>query len=192
MCLFINMKEIILICECCHKSFTRNRLYRNKRTFCSNSCSAIFNNKNRGSDWYKCNSNISGLEANNRKDEYSSFKYYLTKCKTRTKRCNENTDIDIKYLKKLWENQNGICPYTGVRMILPESTNHHQFIHSLKKASLDRIDSSKGYVKGNVEFVCVFINLAKNSYPKEEVLGFLKEIGSPSENRTHDTQFEGL
>lgn len=50
---------------------------------------------------------------------------------------------------------------------------------SLKRASLDRIDSSKGYIKGNVEFVCYAINLAKNSFTRDEMKEFLKEVVEP-------------
>ena len=45
-----------------------------------------------------------------------------------------------------------------------------------RKASLDRINSSKGYVKGNVEFVCSSINLAKNSFTREQMKEFLRSI----------------
>ena len=35
-------------------------------------------------------------------------------------------------------------------------------------ASLDRIDSSKGYVKGNIQWVHIAINFMKHSLPEEE------------------------
>ena len=37
------------------------------------------------------------------------------------------------------------------------------------KVSIDRIDSSKGYIKGNVQLVCVLYNLMKNKLPEEEM-----------------------
>jgi hypothetical protein len=49
----------------------------------------------------------------------------------------------------------------------------------MTKASLDRIDSTKGYIKGNVEFVCLAINYAKNKFSKEDTLTFLNEIKAP-------------
>jgi hypothetical protein len=60
-------------------------------------------------------------------------------------------------------------------------------LHSLTRASLDRIDSSKGYIKGNVEFVCLAINFAKNDFKKEEMKSFIKEIIS-SQNTISITQ----
>lgn len=89
----------------------------------------------------------------------------------------DQIDIDLEYLKELWESQRGVCPYTGIKMILPHNTKEHMRIHSLKKASLDRIDPSKGYLKNNVEFVCCAINYAKNSFSREQMKEFLLEIG---------------
>lgn len=123
-------------------------------------------------NYYK-NKNFENLvkQAGNKRDEFSPFRNFITKCKTRKKEYN----IDVKYLKELWENQNGICPYTGIKMELSQTTDSKHTNNSLKKASLDRIDSTKGYVKGNVEFVCLFINFAKNGYSKTQVISFLKE-----------------
>lgn len=84
-------------------------------------------------------------------------------------------ELDVVYLKELWDKQKGLCPYTGIKMLLPQTSSDHS-IHSLKKASLDRIDSKKEYVKGNVEFVCCAINLAKNSFTRKEMKEFLSEI----------------
>ena len=92
-------------------------------------------------------------------------------------------NIDIVYLKELWNKQNGICPYTGIKMILPKNTKENQSIHSPKKASLDRIDSSKEYTKENVEFVCCSVNYAKNSFTREEMKEFFEEIGGPAGHR---------
>jgi len=37
-------------------------------------------------------------------------------------------------------------------------------------ASLDRIDSSKGYVRGNIQWVHIAINFMKHSLPEEEFI----------------------
>lgn len=84
-------------------------------------------------------------------------------------------NLDVKYLKELWDKQNGICPYTKIKMVLPK-TSAEWNIRSLKKASLDRIDPRQEYKKGNVEFVCLAVNLAKNSFTREEMKEFLSEI----------------
>lgn len=173
------MKTIKLQCKNCESFFERvlkqHKQNKNKETFCGYSCAATYRNKQRGSEWYKIHVPTFQLTSNNRRDEFSPFKYYITKCKERLRQKNENYDIDANYLKELWKRQNGVCPYTNIKMILPETTKHHSNIHSLKKASLDRIDSSKGYLKGNVEFVCLLVNFAKNVSTKEDVMSFFSD-----------------
>ena len=61
-------------------------------------------------------------------------------------------------------------------MVLPKNTNRIHNSRTLIRASLDRIDSSKGYIDGNVEFVCYGINLAKNNFSKSEMLNFINSI----------------
>jgi hypothetical protein len=59
----------------------------------------------------------------------------------------------------MWENQKGQCAYTK----LPLLATANQF----NTVSLDRVDSSKGYVVGNVQLVCAAINKMKQDYSEE-------------------------
>ena len=104
-------------------------------------------------------------------DEYSPFRWYLRR--TLQRKQWEN-DMTVEFLKSLWESQGGKCPYTNIMMRIPESTT--KTCNSPEFASLDRIDSSKGYVKGNVEFVCQFVNLAKNRYSKQQTIEIISKI----------------
>jgi hypothetical protein len=63
-------------------------------------------------------------------------------------------------------------------MELPTTPEWHRTKHNMnpRQPSLDRIDSSKGYIEGNVEFVCVSINYAKNGFSKQQMIDFIKEI----------------
>lgn len=79
--------------------------------------------------------------------------------------------LNLEFLKSLWEKQNGICPYTGLKMVLSGQEKHTPY-----SASLDRIDSSKGYIKGNVEFVCLFVNYGKNGFRQEQVKQFIADV----------------
>lgn len=140
--------------------------------FCSGTCSTTKRNKNLPTEgWNKCYK--IKRHAGNRRDEYSPFRKFLqsSRASLREHRC----ELNVIYLKQLWDNQGGICPYTGIKMLLPETSAHA--MRSPKKASLDRIDSSKDYIKGNVEFVCCAINLAKNSFTRDQMKEFIAEIG---------------
>lgn len=43
-------------------------------------------------------------------------------------------------------------------------------------ASLDRIDNSKGYVKGNIQWVHVMVNMCRNKYPLGDFLQMCKSV----------------
>lgn len=75
--------------------------------------------------------------------------------------------ITIEYIWNLFKEQNGKCILSGVDIILdPDNKN--------TTASLDRKDSSKGYLEGNVQWTHKDINYMKMSMSDEE---FLKWIG---------------
>lgn len=171
------MKTIELVCQNCQKTFERalksdtyRRQKKGMKTFCGRSCSTSYRNKHMPRSFYQKNSDRMRTLSGNRRDEFSPFRGFISKCQSRGWVWN----VDIEYLKRLWESQDGKCPYTGFQMTLPETTCRSH--SSLKQASLDRIDSSKGYIKGNVEFVCLFINLAKNKHSREELMGFINEL----------------
>lgn len=74
----------------------------------------------------------------------------------------------------LWEKQKGVCPYTGIKLKLAEyKANHNDPIYT---ASLDRIDSNKGYIKGNVQFISTAINYMKNNMSNEDTIKLCKII----------------
>jgi hypothetical protein len=74
----------------------------------------------------------------------------------------------------LWEKQKGICPYTGLKMVL--QGNQLKNTDLPNTTSVDRIDSSKGYVEENVELVCISVNLSKGSFSKDTMLEFYNQI----------------
>ncbi len=77
------------------------------------------------------------------------------------------------------EAQQGICSYTGWKMVLSETSsqyNREANARNPKRASLDRIDSTKGYIKDNVQFVCHMANVARNEYSHEQMIEFCRAI----------------
>lgn len=75
------------------------------------------------------------------------------------------TTITLEELADIWAIQEGKCIYTGIPLTIPrhDSKNDH-----ITTASLDRIDSSKGYVSGNCQFVSISINYMKNKMTDEQ------------------------
>jgi hypothetical protein len=83
-------------------------------------------------------------------------------------------DIDAAFLKSVWEDQRGICPITGWKLILPISSRSGNWPngHNPKNASIDRIDQRVGYVRGNVRLVALIANYARHSWTDETVERF--------------------
>jgi len=63
------------------------------------------------------------------------------------------------------------CPYLGIKLTAKKGNKHSDAL-----MSLDRIDSTKGYVKGNVEVISYKANRMKNNATKDELLVFAKNV----------------
>lgn len=75
--------------------------------------------------------------------------------------------INIKHMWEQYLKQNKKCPYTKIDLIL-ESKDSKSRLPS--NASLDRIDSTKGYEPGNIQWVFKKINILKNDLSQKEFL----------------------
>lgn len=63
------------------------------------------------------------------------------------------------------------CPYLNIKL-----TSHKLKGHLESHMSVDRIDSSKGYIKGNVEIVSYRANAMKQNATKEQLIVFAKNF----------------
>lgn len=77
-------------------------------------------------------------------------------------------EVEVDFLEFLWEQQNGKCALTGVEMT-------YKF-GSLFAASPDRIDSSVGYVIGNIQLVCKAVNIAKGSASDADLKEWIEAV----------------
>lgn len=70
--------------------------------------------------------------------------------------------LSIDQLQEIWNKQNGKCALTGwdMTMILGQGNIN-------TNASIDRIDSSNGYIEDNVQFVCRIVNVFKSNATEE-------------------------
>ncbi len=106
------------------------------------------------------------------------FKYYIRNSKMHLKQKNKNGrsmqhTVTLQQIKTIWDNQNGKCVLTGWDLVLPSSIlgwSSSNISNKQKHASLDRIDSSKGYTKDNVHFVAYIVNMAKNNLKIQKVI----------------------
>lgn len=75
--------------------------------------------------------------------------------------------ITVEYAWKLFIEQGRRCVLTGEVL---------SFDKSNRTASLDRIDSSKGYVEGNLQWVHTEINWLKNEWPQDKFISLCKKV----------------
>lgn len=73
--------------------------------------------------------------------------------------------VSIEYLGELLEKQNYLCALSGLSISYKDKT-----------ASLDRIDSSKGYVEGNVQWVHKDVNMMKRHYSQDYFVKLCKLV----------------
>lgn len=152
------------LCAECKKPFSRplKEVIRSMKKagplFCSRSCSGKQNTGH-------MSANLNNLVHDNRRDEYTPFREVFRRCKRRDK----DFDLDLQYLKEQWEKQQGTCPYLKIKLVLPATNGKQDSSNPNYVASVDRIDSRFGYIKGNVQFISLTVNYAKNNFDEAVV-----------------------
>jgi len=91
-------------------------------------------------------------------------------------------DITQDYINQLFIQQNFRCALTGEEICLPENTK--QWREGRYNASLDRIDSSIGYVVGNVQWVTKKANLMKMQLSQDEFVSICHKVSNYSKRQT--------
>ena len=173
------MATITLTCDTCNKEFEKvrgeyNRKVRQGKTkfYCSLKCSSRRPENVARMLQYEGHRWTTETCPSKTLDEYSKFRPFLKLCRQR----NKDFDLTLEYLKELWESQNGVCPFTGFELEARTYDGKSDNPLNIRSASVDRIDNSKGYVKGNVRFVSVMFNFARNTFSDEEVIEFAQAV----------------
>jgi|TARA_B110000259_G_C13940318_1_gene372501 hypothetical protein len=82
-------------------------------------------------------------------------------------------NITTDYLETLYIGCQGRCPFTGIKLDPVSGTIAER---NPKGISIDRIDSSQGYVKGNVRLVSTWYNNAKAAGTDEFIVEMSKRL----------------
>jgi hypothetical protein len=80
-------------------------------------------------------------------------------------------NITMEYIWDLYLQQKGLCALSGLPLDFPEGRKVYG-----GTASLDRIDSTKGYIKENVQWLHKEINMLKGSRTDEQLIAICKLI----------------
>lgn len=95
-------------------------------------------------------------------------------------------DLDNGYLIDIFP-KNYKCPYTGLKMSFGDG------IHSPNTATVDRIDTTKGYIRGNVEWISMHANRLKSNMTYEKIKKLYQHMKKHHEalQRLSDTNKQG-
>ena len=100
-------------------------------------------------------------------------------CNKKFDACKRNLDffIEKKYMWDLYVSQNKKCALSGVDLSFDSE-------EEVKKPSIDRIDSKKGYILNNVQWVSQKINIMKWKLDQDLFLFFCKKVNDFNKNET--------
>jgi len=104
-----------------------------------------------------------------------NIKYVMRGAVTRANNKNMLFDIDVLYLTELFHSQNGLCKYSSRKMSFEVS--------SPNRLSIDRIDSNKGYIKGNVVWCCWVANNIKQDLSNQQFSDWISDINTTFQRR---------
>jgi len=157
------------ICQNCGIEFEKpmSEITRNDRlnrpNFCCRSCVGKHNSKNFGDP--KSRPGAYQHHGGRQEDKYTKFRYHFRTIHNRSIEREIEMTITIDDLIDQWNIQKGICEFTGVQLILSSYSKIKK--DPIFSASVDRIESSKGYSKNNIRWVSRSINWMKNEMSDE-------------------------
>lgn len=153
-------------CPGCRKTLTMRFFYKvapispTRSPRFSHKCRACTNDERR-----KKNRAIAGIPRD------LSLKSYLNHIRLKALGRKGRIDVNTDDLLDLWKQQRGRCALTGWKMTVRRGDGIVR-----TNASIDRIDSGKGYTLENVQLVCVAANKAKFDLRFEEFLEICRSV----------------
>ena len=130
--------------------------------------------------WRNASSLVSGRTnsckscARTAKFEDSFALAYMNRIIKRAEKIGVEYNLTPEYMYELFLSQNKKCALSGVDIQFTNSWNSK----SDQTASLDRIDNTKGYIVGNVQWVHKQVNFMKGTMEQKEFIKFCKLISS--------------
>lgn len=152
-------------CDCGGESIVRGNLLQQRKT---QSCGCLHREVMRGRN----RAEHTGWKGYG---EISGKLFYTIKKGCHRKSRMLSFDVSIKYLWEVFLNQKRRCALSGI----PLTFRTRETIYD-GTASLDRIDSSLGYVEGNVQWVHKDINAMKRDYTQKYFVDMCKQVATQS------------
>lgn len=123
---------------------------------------------------YQCRNNLKTGQANPRWQGFGeiSGSWWKHNIKKTAEKRGIEFSITIEYAWNLFEAQKRKCALTGMPLCFANTVKNR----TATTASLDRIDSSKGYIEGNVQWVHRTVSKMKMDLPQLEFIDFCKLV----------------
>lgn len=96
------------------------------------------------------------------------FEFMFKTCRGNARRRGFKVQVDVDFIKSIWNEQNGKCYYTGDEMT--------QQLGNENSMSIDRVNSNKDYTKDNVVLCCYRVNVCKNNLNREEFISMSQKV----------------
>lgn len=156
------------ICTICSQEKEETEFLRDKsaKGGFRNQCKSCLRERNKN-DWDKRKESYNRAMRKYRSTNKGAIMTSLTAAKGRANKQGLPFDIDLEYVTNLFDEQKGLCAITGELMI-PKSGR--------TSPSLDKIDPSLGYVKGNVQWLTWRANCVKQDMTMEELRSFCSKV----------------
>lgn len=109
-------------------------------------------------------------------------KSYYSSIKRNARIRNLEFSVSIEYLWELFLKQNRKCALSGIELYPPEKFTDTKSYN----ASIDRIDSKKGYIEGNLQWVLKEINVMKMNMSDEKFIDLCNKISDFNKKKQND------
>ena len=193
----LQFREVSKNCLVCQKPLNLNNVRDiSRKNYCSRSCANSYGSRKRidnlpmktcemcGND-YKSKSNnqrFCSIECHRKEQVPRSYRYlngnwygYILLLIKKEGR----KHLQIDDMMNLLETQKGKCAISGIPLTcikIPKSPKVHTNL------SIDRIDSSRGYDRDNLQFVCAIVNVMKSNLTMGEFEWWIAQIHGGLQN----------
>lgn len=148
----------------------------NEKNWCSPQCLKDLVSIFEDVCYEKYKNNLQGMYCQHHHDRFDNnnqsnqvTKNYYQRLKENAKLRRLKFNVSVEYLNYLLQSQNNRCKLTGEEIFFSKMKGQNT-------ASLDRIDSSKGYIEGNVQWINKRINKLKSTFNQIELIDLCKKV----------------
>ena len=151
------------------------------KTLCCNNCDkpvTVPSNRYTASCSEKCRSEYLNKKSSSsrRASVEQLVKLLFVQSKSRAKRLEKEFDLTVEFLLELLSKQDGKCAGTGRKLLASSYVAGDKHRAHRDTVSIDRIDSTRGYTKDNVQLVTYHFNIAKGAFTLEELKELCRDV----------------